>query len=182
MDSLFFSSPRFSCAAMSIPTAEALAQATGYPILRVPISPEVARLCTSESKLLAAMHDFFAHLKHKRNTCPQHTTSDETALLKKYEQSPTPVIVLVHSAHRLAEAFIVGIHARKSKGKEDLLQFRLPPGQQMTPEQKAEFSTWNEVKQTAYSRRLTKDDLISNQKFSNRHRAAGKQVHTHRPT
>jgi hypothetical protein len=166
---------------MSIPTAEVVAQATGYPILRVPIRPEVARLCTSDSKFLAALHDFFAHLKDKRHTSPQHMTSDESAWLKEYERSTTPVIVPVHCAHRSEEAFIVGIHARKLKEKEDLLQFRLPPGQQMTPEQKAEFSTWNEERKAAYSRRLTKDDLSSNQKFSNRHRTADKQVSTHCP-
>lgn len=49
----------------------------------------------------------------------------------------------------------------------------------MTPEQKAEFDTWNAEKQAAYSKRLTKDDFISNQKFSNRHRNCNKVTFCH---
>ena len=155
------------CAAMSIPTAEALAQATGYPILRVPIDQVLARCCGSDSKFRTGLLQYFANLQKK---APQKMSADESALLMAYKQSTTPIIVPVQCAHRSEEAFIVGIRARKPSGKDDELQFRLPTGQQMTPEQKAEFDTWDKEKQAAYSRRLTEDDLISNEQFSNRHR------------
>lgn len=158
-----------------ISNAQALSHEKGYPILPVPITDEVTQKCTSESKLLSFLLGHFDKLKEK--CAAAGLNSEELALLTAYEQSTTPVIVLVHSACRSAEPFIVGIHARKSKGKEDLLQFRLPKGQQMTPMQTVEFNTWDEKKRAAYFKRLTEDDLCINRKFSNRHRS-GNKVHT----
>ncbi len=154
--------------------AETLAKEKGYPIVRVPITADIARLCTSESKLLAVFLGVFASLK-KRETALADLTREERDLLTKFEQSSTPVIVPVSSADRSEEPFIVGLKARKSKGKEDSLQFRLPTGQQMTPEQLAVFNSWDKEKKAEYSRRLTEDDHRINMKFSNRHRG-GKPV------
>ena len=159
---------------MSVPSAEALAHMTGYPILDVPIDQDLARCCGSESKFWAGVLKSFAKLEQKQVATPQDMSADESALLMKYKQSTTPIIIRVKCAHRSEEAFIVGIRARKSKGKTDLLQYR--PGQQMTPEQKAEFDTWDAEKQAAYSKCLTEDDFISNQKFSNRHRSTCNKV------
>ncbi len=88
------------CAAMSIPTAEALAQVTGYPILDVPIDQDLARCCGSESKFLAGVLKSFAKLEQKQVATPQDMSADESALLMKYKQSTTPSIIRVKCVHR----------------------------------------------------------------------------------
>lgn len=154
-----------SAAIMGVGSAEELAAQTGYPILSVPISSQIGSLCTSESKLLVALLEYFENLK-------KHATSlDETesALLTAWEECGTPVILRIHCGHRAAEPFIVGTQARKSRKQEDPLQFRLP-AQEMTPKLTALLNSWSEEKKAAYRRRLTVADLKVNKKFGNRHR------------
>ena len=121
--------------------------------------------------------EVFAKLKQKHTTTPLEMSADESDLLKLYQQISTPFILPVQCAGRSEEAYIVGIRGRKPRGKTDLLQFR--PQQKMTPEQKAEFDTWDAEKQATYSERLTEEDCTSNEQFINRHRNCNKVPFCH---
>lgn len=157
---------------MSLDGAEALALLTGYPILRTAI-PAAFETCKRPAKLRAATDALL--------TCGRMLTltdwSPDEAALTLYKLRTTPIIVQIETVHRPAEPFIVGDHPRKSK--DSFFQFRLSADQPMTPQQSAEFHSWDVAMLAKYTRRLTEADLKFNDKFGNRYRSLKVRTHTH---
>lgn len=155
---------------MSRYDAEALASLTGYPTLRTSIQAPF-ETCKHPSKLRAAID---ALLTHGRMPTLTKWIPDEVTLTL-YKLRTTPIIVQIETMYRPAEPFIVGDHPRKSK--DSFFQFRLSANQHMTPQQSAEFRSWDAAMLAKYTRRLTEADLKFNDKFGNRYRSLKVSLH-----